>query len=587
MTRDKRINLICHDKNKSALQARKNAVQYAKSQYVWFIDSDDHIIPSAVGELSRALKAKDYPDMLTFGSNDYSEHGELKRQFYDWSKNQPLIKWKFNSDYRPYTRITKTSILKKAADIIPSDLYLYRHNDFFMFNLVKLFISSKSHFDRTLYNYTLSSTSVTNQKSIQDITRHIELIDILLTQYEEVAKLVKQDEVNITEFIKNEKLKLKKYAISQYQNDPANYLYSLKKLYKSEQKIIVSLTSFSKRIQTVHLTIQSLLKQTILADKIILWLDEKEITRTELPSNLKDLESEIFEVRFCANYKSYKKLIPTLQLYPEATIVTFDDDIYYPNDQLERLILAHFDNPNEVITHVARNILIQDRELLPYTKWVHIFKDQIGQPLLNLLPIGVGGILYPPKALHPEVANISAFMKLAAHGDDLWFRCMSLLNNRKIVALNHGYFLTPNQIEGTQEVGLWQTTNEDTDSNKRQLEEIIKSYPELGCKFLEDEFSYHKINNIMYCNLLQKVHSLSSENSKLKKNKSHPNTTSSIPKKDMLHEKGELDFNDLPRDQFDEQWYVTKYPDVLKTILKPFEHYNLIGKKLNRSPKPN
>lgn len=587
IVKDKRINLIRHSNNKSALQARKNAVQHAKSQYIWFIDSDDHIVHSAVGELSRALKANNYPDMLTFGSNDYNENGELKRRFFDWGKNKPLKEWKFDSDYRPYTRITKTTVIKKAADIIPKDLYLYRHNDFFMFNLVKLFTTSRVHFERALYNYTLSSTSVTNQKNTDAISRHIELIDILLSQYKSVAKLINQQDVDIPKFIINEQRKLKKYAISQYQNNPSTYLHTLKKLYKYDKKIIVSLTTYSKRIKTVHKTIESLLNQSLLADKIILWLDENEFKRQELPANLTNLESDVFEVRFCPNYRSYKKLVPTLQSYPNSTIVTFDDDIYYPADQLEKLVLTHLDNPEEIITHVARNILFREGELLPYVKWVHVFKDQIGQPQLHLLPIGVGGILYPANALHPEVTNISAFMKLAPHGDDLWFKCMSLLNDRKVIALNHGYQLAPNQIEGTQEVGLWQNVNEDSDSNMLQLNDIIATYPDVGCKFSSKEFSNQSIHNIEYCKLLQEIKSLSLEMSKLKKQRNSLSSSSSLTpviKKSNVNNENN-DSSKKTNEGFDEEWYVSKYPDVLKTILNPLEHYNLIGKKLNRLPR--
>ncbi|SPX65289.1 Chondroitin polymerase [Leclercia adecarboxylata] len=589
MLKDKRINLIRHTKNKSALQARKNAVKHAQSQYIWFIDSDDHIVHSAVGELSRALKANNYPDMLTFGSNDYNEIGDLKRQFFDWGTNKTLREWKFDSDYRPYTRITKTEILKKAADIIPNDLYLYRHNDFFMFNLVKLFTGSKAFLERALYNYTLSSTSVTNQKNNDAISRHVELIDILLLHYASVAKTINQQEVDINSFVNSQKIKLKKYAINQYQSNPSTYLHTLKKLYKYDNKIIISLTTYSKRIQTVYKTIESLLKQTLLADKIILWLDENEITRSNLPQNLTVLESDVFEIRFCPNYKSYKKLIPTLQLYPDATIVTFDDDVYYPSDHFEKLFLKHLDNPNEIITHVARNILFKDGELLPYGKWAHVFKAQVGQPQLHLLPIGVGGVLYPTNALHPEVTNITAFMNLAPHGDDLWFKCMSLLNDRKVIALNHGYQLAPNQIAGTQDVGLWQNVNESSDSNKLQLCDILKAYPEISARFSSTEFSSQVVHNVDYCKLLQEIKTLSLENSKLKKQKNTASTinpTQSKNKKATLKDPKSNGVNQI-NGEFDEEWYVTKYPDVLKTILKPIEHYNLIGKKLNRLPRPD
>lgn len=580
--KDKRINLFKHETNKSALQARKTAVKHAKSQYIWFIDSDDHIEPSAVGELSRALKANNMPDMLTFGSNDYFDNGELKRVFFDWGINKNLTEWKQDSDYRPYTRITKKKILEQAVDLIPDDLYLYRHNDFFMFNLVKLFVKTRATLKRPLYNYTLSSDSVTNQKDKQSISRHIELIDTLLTQYEEVATEAQQQDVIISDFVVKERNKLIKYAISQYKNNPATYLHTLKQIYNYQRDIIISLTTYSKRIHTVHKTISSLLKQSILADKIILWLDEEEFQHNELPNDLKILESDIFEIKFCPNYKSYKKLIPTLALYPNATIITFDDDIHYPVDQVEKLVLTHFENPEDVITSIARNILFKNGELRPYSEWLHVFREQVGKPLSHLLPIGVGGILYPMGSLHKEVMNVENFMKLAPHGDDLWFKCMSLLNNCKVIALNYGYNLSKNMIDGTQTVGLWQNVNEGSDSNLIQLEKIIEHNQLIKKIIMSPAFIQTKLDNNELCTIYSELHSLRVAEGKLKQKIKEINFKLEQNKTNAPQRNTHLSETDKNNDEFDELWYLSTYPDVKKSGVSAREHFDRFGKILNR-----
>jgi glycosyltransferase involved in cell wall biosynthesis len=475
--KDKRINLIVHETNKSALQARKTAISHVKHDYIWFIDSDDCIDDlGAVGIIHRFLKTSKNPDMVCFGSNDYLDDGVFKRKFYDWGRNKSLKEWKYDSDFRPYTRITKKTILDKVAKIIPDDLYLYRHNDMFMFCLVKLFIESKVFLDKALYRYTLSSTSVTNQKDKSSISKHIKLFDSLLSEYSKCAHKIEQQDVDIDGFIIKEKTKLIKYATQQYKNNPETYLHTLKEINKYDKKIIISLTTYSRRIETVEKVIDSLLKQTILIDKIILWLDEDEFELAELPAGLRGLLSDRFEIRFCANYKSYKKLIPTLELYPEATIITFDDDINYPEDQVEKLILAHFDYPTDIITNVARNIVVKNGVIEPYTEWSHVYEEQIGKPFIHLLPIGAGGVLYPQGALNKEVMNVEQFLKLAPHGDDLWFKCMTLLNGRRVVATGASYKLKERQIEGTSEIGLWQQVNKGTDSNLEQLTNICNNY---------------------------------------------------------------------------------------------------------------
>ena len=487
--RDSRIRLIVQPENRSALQARKTAVLNAKSEYVWFIDSDDRIDDlGAIGVLSRELKKANYPDMLCFGSNDYYENGEFKRKFVDWGKDKSLAEWKLDSDFRPYTRITKRKVLERAVQVIPDDLYLYRHNDLFMFCLVKLCTFSKESINKALYRYTLSSASVTNQKDKASVTKHAELIKVLLTKYAEVARKIEQNDVCIETFVESEKGKLFKYAKGQYSVNPELYLHALKKFYDNDRKVVISLTTYSKRIQTVHKTIESLLNQSIAVDKIILWLDETEISPKDLPTQLERLSSERFEVKFCPNHKSYKKLIPTLKAYPEATIITFDDDMNYPENQVEKLLLSHYENPNEVIANVARNISVEDGQLQPYTKWVHAFEEQVGKPLKSLIPIGVGGVLYPKDSLNDEVLNVAAFMKLAPHGDDLWFKCMTLLNDRKVIVTEAGFKLGKHQLEGTAEIGLWQSVNEGTDSNFEQLSAIIKSYLKVSARLFEHSF---------------------------------------------------------------------------------------------------
>lgn len=493
---DKRINLVIHKANKSALQARKTAVKHARSEYVWFIDSDDFIGDiGAVGFLTREIKKNNYPDMITFGSKDYYETGAFKRAFHDWGREKELAQWKVDSDFRPYTRITKIKVLNKAIKAIPDDLYLYRHNDLFMFCLVKLCTNSKATINKEFYHYTLSSNSVTNQKDKTSISKHIKYLDFLLEEYKKAAYKIKQSEVNIDTFVESERQKLVKYVTQQYKNHPETYLHTLKELNAYTKDIIISLTTYSKRIETVDKVIISLLKQTISVDKIILWLDEKETDFSKLPSGLTQLVSDKFEIKFCPNYKSYKKLIPTLQLYPDATIITFDDDIDYPEEQVEKLLLAHFENPHEVITNVARNILVKNGLLQPYSTWDHAYEEQVGIPHLSLLPIGVGGVLYPHGSLNNEVLNTDKFIELAPHGDDLWFKCMTLWSGRKVIATGAGYKLGKNQLAGTEDIGLWQSVNEGTDSNFEQLLNIVNNYQNLSDYITSDAFSKRTISS--------------------------------------------------------------------------------------------
>ena len=64
-----------------------------------------------------------------------------------------------------------------------------------------------------------------------------------------------------------------------------------------ESSIIVSLTSFPERINTVWLTIVTLLSQTLKPKKVLLWLAKSQFEGIELPDNLKRLEKYGLEIK--------------------------------------------------------------------------------------------------------------------------------------------------------------------------------------------------------------------------------------------------------------------------------------------------
>ncbi|WP_416861963.1 hypothetical protein, partial [Helicobacter ganmani] len=108
--------------------------------------------------------------------------------------------------------------------------------------------------------------------------------------------------------------------------------------------LIASLTSYPLRIPTLHYTLYSLLTQTLKPHKLILWLSKEEFPNKEqdLPSSVLDFTNHGLEIKWCEkNIKSYKKLIPTLQDYLNAIIVTCDDDVIYPKNWLSKLYNAY------------------------------------------------------------------------------------------------------------------------------------------------------------------------------------------------------------------------------------------------------
>lgn len=195
------------------------------------------------------------------------------------------------------------------------------------------------------------------------------------------------------------------------------------------EEVIVSLTSYGPRLSTVYLTIASLMRQSRRAGRIILWLAEAE--HPNIPLTLRLLERRGLELRFCSDILSYKKIIPALREFPEAVIITADDDCLYDFDFIDRLMRTHAAYPGAIVCNRMREIaLSRSGAILPYRKWK--LTGATAPSPLNVA-IGCGGILYPPGSLPAETTDEVRFMALVPRADDLWLKAMALSKGTPVV----------------------------------------------------------------------------------------------------------------------------------------------------------
>lgn len=197
-------------------------------------------------------------------------------------------------------------------------------------------------------------------------------------------------------------------------------------------EIIVSLTSYSKRIHEVYLAIESIMQGSLKPNRIILWLSETEFKNKVLPITLQNQTKRGLEIRYCKDIRSFKKLIYTLKDYPEATIITIDDDAIYKFDFIENFIKSHNENPLYIYANRVHRIKTNpDGSLKNYHNWE--WNATISTPQKNdLFFTGVGGVLYPPHSLHEEVFNEDVFLKICSTADDVWFNAMARLKGTEI-----------------------------------------------------------------------------------------------------------------------------------------------------------
>jgi hypothetical protein len=242
----------------------------------------------------------------------------------------------------------------------------------------------------------------------------------------------------------------------------------LKTTKQDQLPVIVSLTSIPSRLKKVHITIKSVLDQVQKPKKIILWLNEAD--KNHVPKSLTKLEGDIFNIKYTPLTCSHKKLIHTLELYPEAIIVTCDDDFIYDKKWLENLYDSYLLHPKNIIANQIRQIQYYNNKLLSYKYW------NLKDPEQNktILAIGAGGILYPPNALSPLASDSQLFLKLAPKADDLWFKAMALLQGTTVIQTkNPPKRLIP--IMGTQMISL-KKENVDQNKNVSQWEALTEYF---------------------------------------------------------------------------------------------------------------
>lgn len=207
-----------------------------------------------------------------------------------------------------------------------------------------------------------------------------------------------------------------------------------------EERVVVSLTSYGRRVNDVlSFSIYSLLNQTYRPDEIVLWLDRDNWSDDNLPKRLVRLkEKGLLTIRYCEDLRSFKKLIPSLEEYPNDVIITVDDDLYYKKDLIECLLEAHKKYPGCVITHRAHRPHVDGNQFAAYNSWDDCISDETKG---LIFPTGGAGCLYKRDFLYEDICRRDLFMKLTPLADDVWFFFMEVLKGTRQVVLKRNGFV--------------------------------------------------------------------------------------------------------------------------------------------------
>ncbi len=242
------------------------------------------------------------------------------------------------------------------------------------------------------------------------------------------------------------------------------------------------MTSFPAAIPYAKQAIISILRGSVLPDKLVLYLTFSQFPDACPPEELTALarENPVFELRdYPRDIRSYRKLVPALADFPEAIIVTVDDDIAYHRHMLRDLLALNTRIPDAVLAHRAKRIFADK----PYRKWrkyrwYHFLFHRIRRRY-DTLQTGACGVLYPPHCLKEEMLDEELFTRLAPTTDDIWFWAAAAANRFPVVPVPFGRN-KPHGLHKPKHLSL-KTINfkGGTDRNKAAFDAILERFPEV------------------------------------------------------------------------------------------------------------
>lgn len=243
-------------------------------------------------------------------------------------------------------------------------------------------------------------------------------------------------------------------------------------------QIVVSFTTYPKRMKCVPLVVESILNQTIRPDVIVLYLAKEQFANQQ--DFIKRIKRKGVIVRLVdEDLKSHKKYYYAISEYPDSIIITIDDDIIYDKHLVEDLYNSWKRYPKAVSAKRVHKITFDEQKhIRAYDEWNQEYQESKDVPLKELCATGCGGILYPPQCLSERVKDKEAIYQTCLFADDLWLKTMELMTGTPVVLANSKNY-SLQHIWGTVEDGLAKN-NVVASGNDEQIKSI--------CEYLKIDF---------------------------------------------------------------------------------------------------
>jgi hypothetical protein len=223
------------------------------------------------------------------------------------------------------------------------------------------------------------------------------------------------------------------------------------------------MTSWSKRLDDLQLTLVTLINQVVRPSAIYVWLTENDLSMIPVTSRrLFEGEGVCFSI--CPDYRAHKKWLPLILRGHTEPFVVCDDDIFYPHDWFGNLVA---EDRTDAYVGCKCHRMSAGGSGLPgsYLDWEKQIYHQ-GVPCESLFATGCGGVIIHPKRLNERALRWKAIQEYALFSDDAWLKAAHQAAG--IPVYKTRYCFPCLELPGTDESGL--LANHNADGNDGQIE---------------------------------------------------------------------------------------------------------------------
>lgn len=215
---------------------------------------------------------------------------------------------------------------------------------------------------------------------------------------------------------------------------------------------VVSITTHNKRVNNVHLALESIAEGSQLPSRLILWLDSEEAFKNR-SHHLRRLEDRGLEILLSENYGPHTKYYPYLQSVSvfSVPLVIADDDCLYPKHWLKGLVGSFHKDSTVVSCYRAQVVSVTGKAIAPYRNW-RVCRSSA--PSFLHFATACSGCIYPPALLSAIKSAGNAFQSRCPNADDVWLHVQAVRAGFKIRQVTNWPLRFP-IVPDTQDCGLF------------------------------------------------------------------------------------------------------------------------------------